>query len=423
MAGMKWFKSVTQSKPDKPGLASDLKADIHRYVLERMEDDGLIFDMSSSSKENILLPIISYIEQYFERKPNVKISASYEDIGRQLLDEIVGFGPLESLLKDPTVDDILVNGPQHVYVERRGCLERVGQNFHNNEHVVRVIRRMLAPLGRRVDESNPMVDARLDDGSRINAIIPPLALDGPCLSIRKFKQDPLTEKHLLQNDALSEEMMEFLKQSVQARSNILISGATGSGKTTLLNILSQFINERERVVTIEDAAELQLRNGHVVRLETRPPNSEGAGEVTARDLLKNALRMRPDRIILGEIRGGEVLDMLQAMNTGHMGSMSTLHANSPSDALIRLEMMVTLAGFRSGEDFIRKVIASALDLIVQVNRLPNGLRVVTGIVKVIGTENGQISFVPLFHYNHLLNRFEAQQTMSSELEQLMEKQA
>ncbi|WP_311567335.1 CpaF family protein [Photobacterium arenosum] len=290
----------------------------------------------------------------------------------------------------------------------------------NDQHVLRVIRRMISPIGRRIDESNPMVDARLPDGSRINAVIPPLSIDGPCLSIRKFKKEGLTADTLIQNGAMSVAMHQLLRSCAKSRFNILISGSTGSGKTTLLNILSQYINTGERIVTIEDAAELQLRNGHVVRLETRPPNSEGHGEVTARDLLKNALRMRPDRIILGESRGGEVLDMLQAMNTGHQGSMSTLHANSPRDALVRLEMMVTLAGFTSTESLIKQIIATALDMIVQVSRLPSGKRVITHIVEVQDVADDQIRIQELYKYNQQTEDFVPVDAMSVHLRKKLE---
>jgi pilus assembly protein CpaF len=417
MQGINWFNSLGQTTYTPLDL--ELKARLHKYVLERMEDDGILFDVSVSEKKNILLPITSYIQQYIEDQA-LDLTFPMDELARELLDEMVGYGPIENLLRDPSIDDILINGPKHVFVERNGMLERVNHHFLNDEHVIRVIRRMISPLGRRIDESNPMVDARLPDGSRINAIIPPLALDGACLSVRKFKQDILTAEFLLRNGSLSEEMLSFLQRSVKARCNILISGATGSGKTTLLNVLSQYINSHERVVTIEDAAELQLRNDHVVRLETRPPNSEGCGEVTARELLKNALRMRPDRIILGESRGGEVLDMLQAMNTGHLGSMSTLHANSPSDALIRLEMMVTLAGFRSSETFIRKVVASAIDMIVQVSRLANGKRVITEIVEVSDVKTTNITTKTLYRYYPTDHHFEQtaspSQLLSTQLE-------
>ncbi|WP_158126076.1 CpaF family protein [Vibrio fluvialis] len=419
MNAMDWLNTMKSSGYQPLDL--ELKAALHQFVLERMEDDGIIFDMSSSERCNLLLPVSSYIQLYLDSE-KITNPPPIDVLAAELVDEMMGYGPIENLLKDNTINDILINGPKHVFVERNGILEQVNHHFLNDEHVIRVIRRMLSPLGRRIDESNPMVDARLPDGSRINAIIPPLALDGACLSVRKFKQDVLTDEFLLANEVLSPEMLEFLKRCVQSRLNILISGATGSGKTTLLNVLSQHIHAHERVVTIEDAAELQLRNGHVVRLETRPPNSEGAGEVTARELLKNALRMRPDRIILGESRGGEVLDMLQAMNTGHLGSMSTLHANSPRDALLRLEMMVTLTGFRSSETFIRKVVSSAVDMIVQVIRLPSGKRVISEIVEVTDVQAANINTQTLFQYVRTKRQFKALKDPSEELTVKLEEQ-
>lgn len=419
MKAMDWLTSIKETSYEP--LSLELKAELHRFVLERMEDDGLIFDMSTSERTNLMLPISHYIEHYLTAE-RIENPPPLDVLTAELVDEMMGYGPIENLLKDSSINDILINGPKHVFVERNGILEQVNHHFLNDEHVIRVIRRMISPLGRRIDESNPMVDARLPDGSRINAIIPPLALDGACLSVRKFKQDILSEEFLIANGTLSAEMLTFLKRCVHSRLNILISGATGSGKTTLLNVLSQYINDHERVVTIEDAAELQLRNGHVVRLETRPPNSEGAGEVTARELLKNALRMRPDRIILGESRGGEVLDMLQAMNTGHLGSMSTLHANSPKDALLRLEMMVTLTGFRSSETFIRKVVSSAIDMIVQVSRLPSGKRVISEIVEVADVQASQIETNTLYQFVPAQRQFKALKMPSEELNLKIEEQ-
>ncbi|MGR7920735.1 CpaF family protein [Zobellella denitrificans] len=373
-----------------------LKARLHHFIVERLEEDGLMFEMERSE----LSPLVhKYVQAYLLEHDNGLDGLEMGHLVRDLLDEIVGFGPLQPLLDDPTVDDILINGARLIFVEKSGRLEQVALRFLNDQHVLRVIRRMLAPLGRRIDEANPMVDARLADGSRINAIIPPLAIDGPCLSVRKFKQDALRAEDLIGNGAISPAMVAFLSRAVAARCNILISGATGSGKTTLLNVLSQFIGTRERVVTIEDAAELQLRNGHVVRLETRPPNSEGKGEVTPRELVKNALRMRPDRIVLGESRGGEVLDMLQAMNTGHQGSMSTVHANSARDALVRLEMMVTLSGFSATELLIKQIIATALDLIVHVARLPDGQRRVTQVLEVEGIADGVVRTRELYAFH------------------------
>ncbi|XAW88880.1 CpaF family protein [Vibrio sp. CDRSL-10 TSBA] len=417
MTTINWLNAFKNSVCQPLDL--ELKADLHRYVLEQMEDDGVLFGLASDSRENLMLPVITYIQQYL-MKEHINQSTPLDTLAAELVDEMLGYGPIENLLKDPSINDILINGPKLVFVERDGLLEQVDHHFLNDEHVIRVIRKMLSPLGRRIDESNPMVDARLPDGSRINAIIPPLALDGPCLSVRKFKQDSLTEQYLLANDTLSPDMMAFLKRCVASRLNILISGATGSGKTTLLNILSQYISPHERVVTIEDAAELQLRNTHVVRLETRPPNSEGSGEVTARELVKNALRMRPDRIILGESRGGEVLDMLQAMNTGHLGSMSTLHANSPRDALLRLEMMVTLTGFNSSENFIRKVVSSAVDMVIQISRLPNGKRIVSEVVEVGAVEDGHIKTHKLYEYTQ--RTFKTSGIPTNELQMKLEEQ-
>ena len=362
-----------------------LKAALHRFVIDRIEDDNIIYDDDSKKLEEA---IGAYIRQYC-RIYEVNIGREkFDNLEKELLDEIVGFGPLQVLLDDPDINDILINGPRRIFVERRGVLEQSSMRFLDDRHVLRVIRRMISPLGRRIDESSPIVDGRLADGSRINAIVPPLALDGPCLSIRKFRKDPLTAEELLAGGSITKDSLDFLSESVAKRRNILISGATGSGKTTLLNILSQYIPATERIVTIEDAAELQLRNSHVVRLETRPENNEGVGQVTAGELVKNALRMRPDRIIVGESRGGEVVDMLQAMNTGHNGSMTTVHANSASDAITRLEMMVGMSGFKGSSELILKMIGSALDMIVHIGRQSNGHRCVMQICKLTNTANG-----------------------------------
>ncbi|WP_374973397.1 CpaF family protein [Spongiibacter marinus] len=362
-----------------------LKAALHRFVIDRIEDDNIIYDDDSKKLEEA---IGAYIRQYC-RIYEVNISREkFDNLEKELLDEIVGFGPLQVLLDDPDINDILINGPRRIFVERRGVLEQSSMRFLDDRHVLRVIRRMISPLGRRIDESSPIVDGRLADGSRINAIVPPLALDGPCLSIRKFRKDPLTADELLSGGSITKDALSFLSESVAKRRNILISGATGSGKTTLLNILSQYIPATERIVTIEDAAELQLRNSHVVRLETRPENNEGVGQVTAGELVKNALRMRPDRIIVGESRGGEVVDMLQAMNTGHNGSMTTVHANSASDAVTRLEMMVGMSGFKGSSELILKMIGSALDMIVHIGRQSDGHRCVMQICKLTNTANG-----------------------------------
>lgn len=383
------MRLIDRRHPGSEQASSDdyesLKAALHRFVIDRIEDDNIIYDDGSKKLEEA---IGAYLRQYC-RIYEVNISRDkFDSLEKELLDEIIGFGPLQVLLDDPDINDILINGPRRIFIERRGVLEQSAMRFLDDRHVLRVIRRMISPLGRRIDESSPIVDGRLADGSRINAIVPPLALDGPCLSIRKFRKDPLTAEELLASKSLSKDALDFLSESVAKRRNILISGATGSGKTTLLNILSQYIPPSERIVTIEDAAELQLRNSHVVRLETRPENNEGVGQVGAGELVKNALRMRPDRIIVGESRGAEVVDMLQAMNTGHSGSMTTVHANSASDAITRLEMMVGMSGFKGSSELILKMIGSALDLIVHIGRQANGHRCVMQICKLNNTATG-----------------------------------
>jgi pilus assembly protein CpaF len=312
--------------------------------------------------------------------------------------ELFGLGPLEPLLKDPTISDILVNSHNTIYIERRGKIERTNVRFKDDEHLMRVIERIVSSVGRRIDESSPMVDARLQDGSRVNAIIPPLAIDGPVVSIRRFGSDPLRMSSLIEFNALTKDIADMLQMVVTARLNLLISGGTGAGKTTLLNALSAFIPENERIVTIEDSAELQLQQPHVVRLETRPPNIEGRGEVTQRDLVRNALRMRPDRIVIGEVRGGEAIDMLQAMNTGHDGSLTTIHANTPRDALARLETMIQMTGMRLSDRAMRQQIASALNLVVQVARMSDGSRRVTSISEITGMEGETITMQEIFQY-------------------------
>jgi pilus assembly protein CpaF len=312
--------------------------------------------------------------------------------------EILGFGPIEPLLKDPAISEIMINGPKQVYVERGGKLEVADVEFNDDEHVMRVIDRIVSPLGRRIDESSPTVDARLPDGSRVNAVIPPIALNGPTVSIRKFSKDPFTVEDLIRFGTFTAEMATFLKACVEARLNIVVSGGTGSGKTTMLNVLSSFIPDDERIITIENAAELQLRQDHVVRLESRPPNIEGKGEITIRDLVINSLRMRPERIVVGECRGGEALDMLQAMNTGHDGSMTTAHANSPRDTLSRLETMCLMAGMDLPMRAIREQIASAIDLIVQQDRLKDGTRKIVNVTEVQGMEGDVIVLQDIFNF-------------------------
>ncbi len=318
---------------------------------------------------------------------------------KEIEDEVIGLGPLEGLMLDPSVSDILVNSYNAIYVERFGKLEKTRVRFKDDAHLMRIIEKIVSAVGRRIDEISPMVDARLKDGSRVNVIIPPLALDGPCLSIRRFSVDPLTLKDLIVLKTITPVFGELLKAIVQARLNVLISGGTGSGKTTLLNVMSQFISPAERIVTIEDSAELQLKQDHVVRLETRPPNLEGQGEITPRNLVRNSLRMRPDRIIIGEIRGAEALDMLQAMNTGHDGSLTTVHSNSPVDALMRIETMVNMAGFNLPSEYIKKFISSAINVVIQVDRLVDGTRKIVSLQEITGMEGNVITMQEIFSFD------------------------
>jgi len=322
-----------------------------------------------------------------------------ERIVDEVIDEVLGLGPLELILKDHTISDILINGPKNIYVERGGRMEKSTVEFRDNKHLLQIIDRIVSKVGRRIDETSPMVDARLEDGSRVNAIIPPLALDGAAVSIRRFGSNPLKLEDLLNYKAFTPEMVMLLEGCIKARLNIIIAGGTGSGKTTLLNTLSSFIGHEDRIVTIEDAAELQLQQNHVVRLETRPANIEGNGAVNATDLVKNALRMRPERIIIGECRGGETLDMLQAMNTGHDGSMTTIHANSPRDAIARLETLVMMAGFELPVKAIRQQISGAVDVLIQANRLQGGKRRVTAITEIVGMEQDTIVMQDIYKYS------------------------
>ena len=350
------------------------KTDEVRATIEEMYDATL-------AEENIILSRVER-QRLFE----------------QIAAEILGYGPLEPLLADDTITEIMVNGPKNIYIERKGKIERTNASFESNEHLMRIIDRIIAPLGRRIDESQPYQDARLPDGSRVNAVIPPLSLIGPVLTIRKFSRIPLTVENLITYGSLTAEAVEFLKACVLARLNCVVSGGTGSGKTTLLNILSSFIPSDERIVTIENAAELQLRQEHVITIETRPPNIEGKGEITIRDMVSNALRMRPERIIVGECRGAEALDMLQAMNTGHDGSMTTLHSNSPRDTLSRLETMVLMAGFDLPHRAIREQVSSAIQLIIHQDRMRDGTRKVTNITEVQGMEGEVITMSDIFIY-------------------------
>lgn len=356
-----------------------LKADIHRQIVAVIDISGLTAWNEERLKREVHALATRLVRDSREKLSDLERKRLIEEI----MAEVFGLGPLEQFMKDPTISDILVNGPNNVYVERHGRLEPTGVVFNDNTHLTQVIQRITARVGRRIDESSPMVDARLPDGSRVNAILPPLSLDGPMLSIRRFGVR-LGEEQLLANGTLTVEMLQLLQAAVQSRINILISGGTGAGKTTLLNILSGYIPHDERLVSIEDAAELHLQQPHVVRLETRLPNLEGLGQVTQRDLVRNSLRMRPDRIIIGEVRGAEALDMLQAMNTGHEGSLTTIHANDTRDALSRLEMMITMAGFEMPLPVIRTYVGSALRLLVHVTRLKGGARKVSRISEIRG---------------------------------------
>ncbi len=378
---------------------AQIKFRFHRYLIERVDDDH--FNILESTRQAIMDYVQIKLTAYVNDNSLPLSRYEADRLAEELVDELVGFGPLESLLRDASVTEIMVNGANRIFYERDGVIQRSELRFVDDNHVSRVIQRILAPIGRRLDESSPMVDARMPDGSRVNAIIPPIALDGPSISIRKFRRDLLRANDLVTYRSVSEDMLQFLKKAVAQRANILVSGGTGTGKTTFLNILSGFINHHERIVTIEDTAELQLGNDHVVRLETRPPNSEGFGEVSARDLIRNALRMRPDRIIVGEVRSYEVMDMLQAMNTGHEGSMSTLHANSAPDALLRMETLVGLSGQKISEATLRAIIVSAVDIVVQLTRLPNGRRCVSEITEVVDLRDEQYVTNTLFKLDRI----------------------
>ncbi len=386
-----------EARPEaRPDAYHDIKALTHERLIETLD----LGSLDSMPDANLRTQIARLVERILaDEFASAPLNASERrSLAVEVQDEVLGLGPLEPLLADATVSDILVNSFDRVYVERRGRLERTRVRFKDDAHLLKIIDRIVSRVGRRVDESSPMVDARLTDGSRVNAIIPPLALDGPSLSIRRFSRDPLEMDDLIAHGAFTPAVGEVLKGIVRARLNILVSGGTGSGKTTMLNVLSRFVPENERIVTIEDAAELQLKQDHVVRLETRPPNIEGSGEVTARDLVKNCLRMRPDRIIVGEVRGGEVLDMLQAMNTGHDGSLTTVHANSARDALMRLETMVAMAGLNISGQSLKRYIASAVDVIIQISRLSDGTRKLVSFQEITGMEADTITMQEIFGY-------------------------
>ncbi len=372
----------------------DLKGRVHYKVIDQL-DLSLLSDRPDRQAEKELEMVIRAV---IEAEPDPLSQAECDRLVREIKNEVLGLGPLEPVLADPTVSDILVNGYNQVYVERRGRLEKVPVRFRDDQHLLKIIDKIASAVGRRIDESSPMVDARLADGSRVNAIIPPLALDGPALSIRKFSVDPLTVDDLIRLGTISPAAARLLEAVVKARLNVLISGGTGSGKTTMLNVMSSFIPSHERIVTIEDSAELQLQQEHVVRLETRPPNIEGHGEVTLRDLVRNALRMRPDRIVVGEVRGGEALDMMQAMNTGHDGSLTTIHANSPRDALLRLETMMSMSGLDIPDKALRRQVASAVDIVLQLSRLSDGSRRLVSFQEITGMEDDVITMQEIFRF-------------------------
>lgn len=372
----------------------EMKAGLHRAIIARLD----LAKLSMLPADRVHAEVSRLAESLLSAE-NVPLSTAERDrLVNEVHHELFGLGPLEPLLADPTISDILVNTFRNIYIERRGKLEKTSISFKDDEHLMRVIERIVSTVGRRIDEAQPMVDARLLDGSRVNAIIPPLAIDGPVLSIRRFGTDPLKMPALIENGALTKEIAILFEMCVRARLNIIISGGTGAGKTTLLNALSAYIPVDERIVTIEDSAELQMQQPHVVRLETRPMNIEGKGEVAQRDLVRNALRMRPDRIVIGEVRGGEAIDMLQAMNTGHDGSLTTIHANSPRDALARLETMIQMTGMRLSDRAMRQQVASAINMVIQVARLTDGTRRIVSISEITGMEGETVTMQEIFQF-------------------------
>jgi len=370
----------------------ELKSQVHNGLFELLD----LSRLAHVSEERVREDVAHATRRILEERRVLLTLEEREQVVREIQDEVFGLGPLEPLLQDPSVSDVLVNGHAHVYVERFGRLEKTVARFKDDAHLMRIVEKIVSAVGRRVDESTPLVDARLQDGSRVNAIIPPLALDGPMLSIRRFGREPLRAADLLDGETLTPQVLDFLRAVVKARTNVLISGGTGAGKTTLLNALSEFIPPDERIVTIEDSAELLLKQSHVVRLETRPPNIEGRGRISQRELVINSLRMRPDRIIVGEVRGGEALDMLQAMNTGHDGSLTTIHANSPRDALARVETMVAMTGLEIPQRAVRNQIASAIEIVIQMVRLADGRRRVASVQEIAGMEGDVITMQEIF---------------------------
>ena len=381
-----------ESEAHKDDLFYAIKHRIHGRIVEEIN----LAVLESMDQAEVMPEVSHIIERFLEEEKVLLNENERKTLTREVMDELVGLGPIEPLLRDPTVSDILCNTYKDVYVERFGVLERTNCRFADNAHLLNIIDRIISRVGRRIDESSPMVDARLPDGSRVNAIIPPASIDGPCMSIRRFAVTPLKMEDLINYKSLTPDLAEYLADCVKARLNIMISGGTGSGKTTLLNVLSGFIPGPERIVTIEDSAELQLQQEHVVRLEVRPPSIEGTGEITQRDLVRNSLRMRPDRIIIGEVRGAESFDMLQAMNTGHDGSLTTIHANSPRDSITRLESMVLQTGINLPEQAMRFMISSALDMIIQITRLADGSRKVVTVTEVVGMEGNVVTLQDIF---------------------------
>ena len=393
---------LIQKKPAAPAddttslVHSNFYHEIKRKIHGRLVEEANLAALDSLEPSEIRNEIENVVDYYLADEKAILNESERKSLLDEILDELMGLGPLEPFFKDPTVSDVLVNTYKDIYVERFGLLETTKSRFVDDNHLRNIIDRIISRIGRRIDESSPMVDARLPDGSRVNAIIPPLAIDGPMLSIRRFSVDPLKMQDLINFNTLTPEIAQLISGCVKAKLNIMISGGTGAGKTTLLNILSANIPNNERIVTIEDSAELQLQQDHVVRLETRPPNIEGSGEVTSRDLVRNSLRMRPDRIVIGECRGAEAFDMLQAMNTGHEGSLTTIHANTPRDSLTRMESMILMTGVNLPETAMRFMISSALDMVIQVSRMTDGTRKVTSISEVVGMEGNVITLQDIF---------------------------